>query len=202
MRGILFINACPRPNSRTLELAQRVLMKMDGEIQEVCLFEECPAYLTWTNLQLRDRYVASKDFSHPMFHYAREFSEADEIVIAAPYWDLMFPAVLKNYLENVSVAGVTFRYSTNGIPTGLCRAKKLYYITTAGGYIGDNDFGFSYIKALAENLFGIKNVICIRAEGLDISDDCARESMQKAIRNITDAALEKNDCFRNAQKPQ
>lgn len=187
MSGILFINACPRPHSRTLELAQHVLAKMNGKIQEIRLFEECPAHLTWDTLQLRDRYVALKDFSHPMFRYARAFAEADEIVIAAPYWDMAFPAVLKNYLENVSVAGVTFRYSEKGIPNGLCHAKKLYYITTAGGYMGENDFGFSYIKALAEKLFGIENVMCICAEGLDISEDCAREALEKAIRKITDS---------------
>lgn len=186
MSGVLFINACPRPNSRTLELAQSVLMKMDGKIQELRLFEECPAYLTWESLQLRERFVALKDFSHPMFRYAHEFAEADKIVIAAPYWDLAFPAVLKNYLENVSVAGITFSYSASGIPTGLCKAKRLYYITTSGGYIRENDFGFSYIKALAGRLFGIENVMCISAEGLDISDDCAKESMRKAIRKIVD----------------
>ena len=36
------------------------------------------------------------------------------IVIAAPYWDLSFPAVLKTYLEQINVLGVTFDYSDDG----------------------------------------------------------------------------------------
>ena len=41
-----------------------------------------------------------------MFDLASQFQQADEIVIAAPYWDLSFPAILKLYLENIYVTGV------------------------------------------------------------------------------------------------
>jgi FMN-dependent NADH-azoreductase len=50
----------------------------------------------------------------------------------------------------------------------MCKAKALYYVTTAGGYIGQNNFGFSYIKALARNFFEIPEVNCYTAEGLDV----------------------------------
>lgn len=186
MSNVLFINACPRPDSRTLKLAKSLISKMDGEVRERDLFKECPDSLTWETLQMRDKYIAAKDFSQPVFAYAREFAQADAIVIAAPYWDLSFPAVLKSYLENVSVAGLTFRYSESGIPTGLCKAQKLYYVTTSGGYVGENDFGFSYVKALAGGLFGITNIKCICAEGMDISDDLARESLEKAEKEIAE----------------
>ena len=62
---------------------------------------------------------------------------------------------LKAYLENITVSGITFEYSDQGIPQSLCKAKTLHYVTTSGGYIGQNDFGFSYVKALAKNFFGI-----------------------------------------------
>ena len=64
--------------------------------------------------------------------------KADIIVIAAPYWDLSFPAQLKDYIERVNAVGVTFDYDQEGIPYGLCRAKKLVYITTAGGNIQES----------------------------------------------------------------
>ena len=41
-------------------------------------------------------------------------------------------------------------------------------MTTSGGFIGPNDFGFSYIKALAQNFFEIPEVNRYAAEGLDI----------------------------------
>ena len=81
---------------------------------------------------------------------------------------MMFPSVLKTYLENITVCGLTFKYSQEGKPQGMCNAKSLHYITTAGGFIGENDFGFSYIKALAQNFFEISKVSSIVAEGLDI----------------------------------
>lgn len=184
MSKILFINSCPRPDSRTLKLAKRVLEKITGEIKEICLFDECPSYLTWEKLSLRDKCVATGEFSNPMFNYAHEFAQAECVVIAAPYWDLTFPAALKSYLENVSVSGITFRYTDKGIPNGLCKARRLIYITTAGGFIGENDFGFSYVKALSQKLFGIDDVICISAQGLDISEETEKKAMEKAIEEI------------------
>ena len=76
--------------------------------------------------------------------------------------------VLKLYLENITVTGITFRYTSDGKPESLCRAKVLDYVTTSGGYIGQNDFGFSYISALAKSFFGIPKIRRYTAEGLDI----------------------------------
>ena len=86
----------------------------------------------------------------------------------APYYDLSFPAMLKQYFEQINVLGLTFTYSESGVPTGLCKAKSLYYVTTAGGPIISDDYGFGYVKALANTFYGIEDVKQIKAEGLDI----------------------------------
>ena len=75
-------------------------------------------------LEKRDRLLREGDFDNPVFAYARQFAQADEIIIAAPFWDLSFPAVLKSYLEQINVVGITFRYTPEGIPEGLCRADS------------------------------------------------------------------------------
>ena len=103
-----------------------------------------------------------------MFELARQFSKAETIVIAAPYWDLSFPAALKQYLELINVVGITFKYSKDGVPVGLCKANRLFYVTTAGGYYVPEEYGFGYIKALAQNYYGIQDVRQITAIGLDI----------------------------------
>ena len=103
-----------------------------------------------------------------MFSLARQFSEAETIVIAAPFWDLSFPAMLKQYFEQINVTGITFKYSEDGTPTGLCMADRLFYVTTAGGYFVPEEYGFGYIKALAQNYYGIQDVRQITAAGLDI----------------------------------
>ena len=178
---ILFINACQRPNSRTRELAQCLLSKVKGEITEVDLYKENLTPLFSEDIEKR----AQHDFLGEKFEYARSFSKADAIVIAAPFWDLSFPAVLKLYFENVTVSGITFEYSKEGRPVGKCKAKKLYYITTAGGYIGNNNFGFDYVKALAENFYGIKDVYFYSAEGLDIYGANEKDIIEEAKNKIT-----------------
>ncbi|MBQ1390739.1 MAG: NAD(P)H-dependent oxidoreductase, partial [Firmicutes bacterium] len=94
--------------------------------------------------------------------------QADEIVIAAPFWDLSFPASLKQYLEQINIPGITFRYTPAGVPEGLCRAHSLTYVTTAGGYFVPEEYGFGYVEALARNYYGIPDVRYIQAAGLDI----------------------------------
>ena len=178
---ILFINACVRHNSRTAELSRHLLNRLDGEITEVNLYKE--GLLPLCNKGIEKR--AMHDISGEEFEYAKQLASADTIVIAAPFWDLSFPAVLKLYFENVTVSGITFEYSEKGRPVGKCRAKKLYYITTSGGYIGNNNFGFDYVKALAENFFGINDISFYSAEGLDIFGADVKSIMDEAKERIS-----------------
>ena len=165
----LFINACIRPESRTLKLAKELLSKLeDKDITTLNLEKENIKPLSNADIAKRDKAGATGDFSDPLFKYAKQFASADTIVMAAPYWDLSFPALVKLYFEATSVCGITFRYTPEGYPQGLCKAKKFYYVTTSGGFIGDFDFGFQYAKALTTKLYGIPDVECIRKEGLDI----------------------------------
>lgn len=124
MNQILFINSCVRPDSRTYALARHLLEKLHGQVEEVCLEREPIPPLTWASLQDRDAQVKARDYSGPMFRYARQFAQADVIVLAAPYWDLAFPASVKAYFEAVTVLGLTFFYTPEGRPAGLCRAQK------------------------------------------------------------------------------
>ena len=56
----------------------------------------------------------------------------------------------------------------DGIPVGLCKARRLYYMTTAGGSYVPEEFGFGYIKALSQGFYGIQEVRKIEAAGLDL----------------------------------
>ena len=176
---ILFINSCVREHSRTLELARAVLDRETDAIEEVCLYPGGPEGLDAEKLALRDELLAKGDLNHPMLRWARQFAQAETIVIAAPYWDLAFPAKVRAYLEEVTVSGITFRYGESGIPQGLCKAKRLIYVTTAGGPIFQN-YGFEYIKALAQGFYGIPDVSIVKAEGLDIWGADPEASMAQA----------------------
>lgn len=165
---ILFIDACPRPYSRTRRLAEHLLGRLGGPVREEKLsglrFPAADADF----IERRDALARAGSFDHPLFDIARRFAAADEVVVAAPYWDLSFPSALKQYFEQVNALGVTFTYSPEGVPVGLCRAKKLWYVTTAGGPVISDEFGYGYVRALARGFYGIAETQLIKAEGLDI----------------------------------
>ena len=109
MNNILFINACVRKESRTKELADIVLSKLKGNIAEVNLEKENLQPLNLERLNYRSDLIGKRDFSDPIFDKARQFAAADTIVIAAPFWDFSFPAMLKIYIENINVVGLLLR---------------------------------------------------------------------------------------------
>ena len=165
---VLFINACVRKKSRTNDLADYLLSKMKKAYEEINLNSIDFPLVDEDFLNRRDRLIAERDFRDPMFDLAKQFAAAEEIIIAAPFWDLSFPAALKQYFEQINVREITFFYTPEGVPTGLCRAKKLTYITTAGGEFFPDEYGAGYVKALAQNFYGIPEFRLIKATGLDI----------------------------------
>ena len=197
MENLLFINSCVRgERSRTLKLARRFLAGYqkahpDTVItqRDLCAERLQPQYPEI--LAERDALWNAGKLDQPMFEPARQFTAADKIVVAAPFWDLCFPAVLKIYLERVTVADITFGYDAQGAMVGKCRASKLLYITTRGGnYAGTElEMGTPIMKALC-TMYGIPELLTLAAEGLDdVRQDGAA---------LLNAALERADALAEA----
>ena len=183
MKKILFINACIRPESRTLILAKHLLSKLDGQVEEVNLEEEAIPALNGERLKYRLEILSTGKFEDPMLRYAMQFKQADTIVIAAPYYDLSFPSALKNYLEAVDCVGLTFRYDEKEEPQTLIKAKKLYYVSTGGGKM-NKSFGFDYIKAVMEEFYHIPHIIGFFAEKLDLMNSDPAAIMGQALERV------------------
>ena len=150
---ILFVNACLRgERSKTLELCRAYLEGAD-DVQEVNLAE----------LRLQ----RAGQFDDPLFALSKQFAAADEVVIGAPYWDLSFPSALKVYIEHVSVCDLTFKYTEDARCVGICNARRLVYLTTAGGSLEGANYGYDYFCGIAK-MFGIPETHCVAAEGVDI----------------------------------
>lgn len=183
---ILFVNCCTRKDSRTKRLASALidaLRPLDDKVETVNLYDEKLLPMTEEKIIKRSEFSAKKDFSDEMFKYARQFAKASKIVIAAPFWDLSFPAVLKLYVENIYATGLVSEYEKDGSPRGLCAAEKLYYVTTSGGPFNPK-YSFDYFKDLSQNYFGIKNAELILAENLDIFGMDSEKILQDAINSI------------------
>lgn len=161
---VLFVNACLRKQSRTLSLAKYLLEKMGQPYEQVDVQNEEIASLDEKTLIERDR----KDLGNKYFSYAKQFKEADIIVIASPYYDLSFSAKLKDYLETINIVDLTFAYNEQGMPYSLSNVKKVIYVTTAGGPIISHEYGYGYIETFFKAFYGVQDFEYYYAEGLDI----------------------------------
>jgi len=184
---ILYINACVRSESRTDKIARALLEKL-GEYEEVILSKVGLTPLDEETLHRRTEYISNHDYKDSMFDLAKQFASADIIVISAPHWDLSFPALLKLYIENIYITGLVSRYDENGAPLGLCKAEKLYYVTTAGGPLVE-EYGYCYIRDLMTKYMGVKNTMLIKAEMLDVGGYDSERIVSDTIRSIEDIEL-------------
>ena len=172
MEKILFVNACIRgPQvSRTHRLCRVFLeayaAKSACALTEVDLTKERLPRYDADQITRRDALIDAGQTGDALFAHARQFAAADKIVVGAPHWDLSFPAVLKSYIEHVSVRDLTFAATPTGV-RGLCRAQALVYITTVGGMIEQTDLGAEYFRGLC-GFYGIARFEVIRAQGLDL----------------------------------
>ena len=187
---LLYLNACVRKNSRTDRLARYLLKKMGEPFTEVRLGDIRFPLTDENYLTKRDQLIDAGEFSDPTFSLAKQFAAADRIVIAAPYWDMSFPASLKQYFEHINVRGITFTYTPEGFPKGMCRAGEIYYVMTAGGNYTPEEFGFGYVKALAQGYYGIQDVKLIQATGLDIVGADAEQILQKSMESLEDIIVD------------
>jgi FMN-dependent NADH-azoreductase len=180
---VLYINSCIRKNSRTKKLADYLLKKTGGEVKEIVLIKEKLRPISARFLKKREKLISEGNFTDKMFSYAKDFISADIIIVAAPYWDLSFPSILKVFFEHINVLKLVFDYSNKGQIVSMCKAKKLYYVTSKGGY-GPDDFGFEYIKALCKTFYGINEVHLFSAEGLDLHNNDVEEILKTTMKNI------------------
>lgn len=186
---LLFVNACIRGEaSRTLRLAKTVMQELSRLTPELHITElnlsqtELPCY-TADLLAKRERLCDARCWENPIFEHVLPFIRCDAILIAAPYWDLSFPSVLKVWVENMYVRNLTFHYEDDRC-IGHCRAKAALYITTSGSPIGADDWGTDYIRAVLKAL-GIPVTLKLSAEGLDLiqnnSEAILKEAETKAL---------------------
>ena len=175
----LFVNACLRETSRTLRLAEAYLKKHVTDVKEVKI--DTLNLLPFNNERLaaREADIAALDFDKPAYDMARDFMNADDSVIAAPLWDCSYPSMLKIYFEHLFVRDLLFRYDM-GIPHGLCKAKRLTYITTAGGSIFEGNSLEQNLREMMA-LFGIEELQFIKADNLDVYVDEVDTMLEKVI---------------------
>ncbi|MDM0812126.1 FMN-dependent NADH-azoreductase [Clostridium perfringens] len=119
--------------------------------------------------------------NNSILKYAYQFADADKYIIAAPMWNLSFPAILKAYIDYVSVSGITFKYTAEG-PVGLLNNKKVVHIVSRGGGYDNSPYemGDRYLRTIL-GFFGIKDIETIAIDNLDVMGVNVKEKVEEGI---------------------
>lgn len=112
-------------------------------------------------------------------HYTDDFLQIDKVIIANPLWNLHVPSRLKSWIDTVTVAGKTFRYTETG-SEGLVHDKKLLHIQANGGVFSGKDPASQYIRTIF-GFLGIENCSQLFVEGMDHNPEDADEIVADAV---------------------
>ncbi|HCE2177599.1 TPA: FMN-dependent NADH-azoreductase [Vibrio parahaemolyticus] len=109
-----------------------------------------------------------------------EVKAADTLVIAAPMYNFTIPTQLKNWIDLIARAGVTFKYTENGVQ-GLIEGKKAIVVTTRGGIHKDSptDNVTPYLRTVL-GFVGVTDVEFVYAEALNMGEDAASKGILEA----------------------
>ena len=115
-----------------------------------------------------------------------ELMAADVLVIGAPFYNFTIPASLKSWLDHLTRAGITYRYSEAG-PEGLIAGKKVYVALASGGIYSEgpqqpHDFATPYLRYML-GFLGLTDVTVARAEGVKLPEYQAT-ALQKGLDSV------------------
>lgn len=195
MSKILYIKANAKPEgvSRTFQISDRFVKAyeeahQEDEIVTLDLYQEKIDFLREQDINSIFGPKGEDSKNHPILKYAYQFMEADKIIVAAPLWNLSIPAILKAYIDYISVTGITFKYTAQG-PVGLCQGKKVVHIAARGGEYSEGpaagfEMGDRYLRTIF-GFFGINDFITIAAEKLDVIGEdvegILKDTIEKAV---------------------
>lgn len=197
MSKVLYIkaNAKPEGASRTFRISDSFVEQYreqnpNDEIITLDLYKEGIGFLTEDGISLH-RPAPGEGKDHPILKYAYQFAEADKYIIAAPLWNLSFPAILKAYIDYICVTGITFKYTAEG-PVGLCQGKKAVHIVARGGGYSEGhaaayEMGDRYLRTIF-GFLGITDFTTISADKLDVIGEDADAIVKNAIEAAKETA--------------
>jgi len=118
-----------------------------------------------------------------------EIQVANVIVLGVPMYNFGVPAQLKNWIDAIARAGVTFRYTDRG-PQGLLQGKKVLVALARGGtYRGTSaDTQVPYLQTVF-GFLGMTDLQFFYAEGLAMGPDAERAGLAAAEAQIDDTVV-------------
>lgn len=114
-----------------------------------------------------------------------EFLSSDVLVIGAPMYNFTIPSQLKAWIDRITVAGRTFRYTEAG-PEGLCSGKKVIIVSTAGGlHAGQpSSAGQDELLKVLFGFLGVTDLQFVSAHGLAYGEEPRANALTAAQKHI------------------
>lgn len=115
----------------------------------------------------------------------QQYLDADVVVVGAAMYNFGLSSALKAWIDRISVAGKTFKYTENG-PVGLAGNKKAYIASSRGGVYGA-DSPADFQEGLLQTVFsftGVNDVEIIRAEGVNMGAELKDKALADAMAQI------------------
>lgn len=118
-----------------------------------------------------------------------ELQAADVVVLGVPMYNFGVPAALKNWIDAIARAKVTFQYTEKG-PEGLLKGKKVYVALTRGGQYRNTpaDTQVPYLKTVFAFL-GMTDVEFVYAEGLAMGSEAEQRALTSARAQIDEIVV-------------
>ncbi len=116
----------------------------------------------------------------------REIQAADTVVLGVPMYNFSISTQLKNWIDAIARAQVTFRYTASG-PEGLLTGKRVYAVLSRGGVHRDqpSDTIVPYLKTML-GFLGITDLHFVYAEGLAMGEAAAAAALADARAQIAE----------------
>ena len=113
-----------------------------------------------------------------------EIQAADVVVLGVPMYNFGITAQLKNWIDAIARARVTFAYTEQG-PVGLLKNKKVYVALTRGGMHRNQptDTLVPYLKSVL-GFLGMTDVAFVYAEGQGMGPEAAARGQAEARAQI------------------
>jgi FMN-dependent NADH-azoreductase len=113
-----------------------------------------------------------------------QIQAADLVVLGVPMYNFGVSTQLKNWIDAIARAQVTFRYTATG-PEGLLTGKTIYLALTRGGTYRDTPFDSQvpYLKTMFAFL-GMTDLQFVYAEGLAMGPEAVQHALSSVQTQI------------------
>lgn len=201
MSHILLITSSPREGSYSTLVARRLAdhlaSRRQGASVTVRDLVHAPlphiddSFATARNLPVETLSASQRSALALSDKLLEELFAAEIVIVAAPMINFSIPSGLKSYIDHITRAGITFRFSEQG-PQGLLTGKKVYLVLARGGVYTQGpmqslDFQGPYLQAIL-GFLGLKDIELITIEGVAFGPESTERAVAQALTQVSEIA--------------